>query len=294
MDYKPRTTEAKKPPASNPTSVKISQTRSFLPRVLSDATSSPSPAALVTSPVKDTSAFKRQKRGLSLDWGRLWPGSSNTSAPEPASAPSPASGNTIAATSTQVVSVVPSTSPPAVGTARKLDLPEDEEDRILREYLHAEMRLHGIEKGTLPSVETAMAPAPPPVTMTPSTPTSSLKARLPFFSRTPSPGSDQPSHSDSHPLTSEALQQAEAETTLASLDAREKVLANEIGKGRPGGFTELGSRPGSSLSERHRRRRSEESSHSIKSGASTLWSAGRMSLEGNRSLGEAEDEDEAE
>ncbi|KAF9513429.1 hypothetical protein BS47DRAFT_1485651 [Hydnum rufescens UP504] len=291
VDYKPRTAEAKSPTAHT-APAKTSHARSFLPRVLSDSTSPANPIASAVSPLKDTSAAKRQKRGLSLDWGRLWSSSSSSSSPGPP-ALLPVSGNTAGATSTGTASVLSTTIASTVGTARKLDLPEDDEDRILREYLHAEMRLHGIEKGTPPSIETAISPhaLPIPLTVTPSTPTSSLKARLPFFSR--DSASDEAFHTNPQSLTSETLQQAEAESTLAALDAREKMLAEEIGKGRPGGFTELGPRPGSSLSERHRRRRSEESSHSVKSGASTLWSAGRISLEGNRNLGHAEDEDEA-
>jgi len=40
-------------------------------------------------------------------------------------------------------------------------------------------------------------------------------------------------------LTTEALQRAEAESHLAALDAREKVVKEEIARGGPGGFTEL-------------------------------------------------------
>lgn len=207
--------------------------------------------------------------------------------------------------------------------ARKLDVEEDEEDRVIRARLNAEMRLHGIEKEDAPnplgppSIKSSSASvrstdsAPTPVETAPApTPPTSLKARLPFFSRTSS--SNSPSTSNV-PLTTETLQQAEAEASIAAHDAKEKQLADEMAKDPSGvrvtSFTEmpgLGLRPGSSLSERarERRRKSEgrsgagsdgsasvHSVHSVKSGASTLFSAGRMSMEGG--LGEHVGEDDA-
>jgi len=62
-------------------------------------------------------------------------------------------------------------------------------------------------------------------------------------------------------LTTEALARAEAEESLAALDAHERALSAEIARGSGSGFTEI-SRVGS--------RRHRKSSGS----ASTVWSAG--------------------
>jgi len=64
-------------------------------------------------------------------------------------------------------------------------------------------------------------------------------------------------------LTQEALEQAEAESSLAALDAHERQLSAEIAKGATGGFTEIVRRTGD-------RRSSKKSGES----ASTVWSAG--------------------
>jgi len=64
-------------------------------------------------------------------------------------------------------------------------------------------------------------------------------------------------------LTEEALEHAEAESSLAALDARERDLSAEISKGSGGGFTEIARR-----SSRRGRRSVGGSS------GSTVWSAG--------------------
>ncbi|KAF8313809.1 hypothetical protein DL93DRAFT_2228267 [Clavulina sp. PMI_390] len=262
----------------------------------------PAPAESTTVKENDAPITKRARRGLSIDWSRLSIWATPTSP-----APETASANT--STSTQTNSA---------NTARKLDLPEDEEDRITRARLNAEMRLHGINKGSPPdtspvagsallsppgegpsiasssasikSTGSGAAPTPPnePAASTPT----SFKARLPFFGRANSGSSS--SAPSPIPLTSETLQQAEAVANIVADDARERALAEQMAKDpvRTTSFTEMPSiRPGSSLSERHRRRRSGGSQHSGRSGASTLFSAGRMSVEG--SLGEAENEEDA-
>ena len=63
-------------------------------------------------------------------------------------------------------------------------------------------------------------------------------------------------------LTQEVLEQAEAENTLAALDAHERQLSAEIAKGSGSGFTEIVRRNG----ERRSSRRSGS--------GSTVWSAG--------------------
>ncbi|KAG9314462.1 hypothetical protein JVU11DRAFT_5259 [Chiua virens] len=70
-------------------------------------------------------------------------------------------------------------------------------------------------------------------------------------------------------LTQEALEQAEAENTMATLDAHERTLSDEIAKGASSGFTELVSRK--SLGEEWRSRRSKRSAGGS---GSTVWSAG--------------------
>jgi hypothetical protein len=276
------------------------------------APSAPPPSQNSPSKDSDTPTAKRARRGLSIDWSRIsiWASpnaSSDPSAAEQQSQPTP--------TQTQTS---------VVGTARKLDLPEDEEDRITRARLNAEMRLHGIEKeplepsGTILSstISITSTDSAPPSSITSSsasirstnsatasetpatTPTTSLKPRLPFFSRTSSSGSTSgsqavastPEHAGP-PLTSEALQQAEAEANFAAREARERALVEQMTKDpvKTTSFTEMPSvRPGSSLSERHRRRKSGGSQQSARSGASTLFSAGRMSIEGYLGEGAAE------
>jgi hypothetical protein len=70
-------------------------------------------------------------------------------------------------------------------------------------------------------------------------------------------------------LTHEALERSEAETSLAALDEREKMLSAEIAKGSSGGFTEL---PRRNRGEEWRSRRSKRSRES--GSGSTVWSAG--------------------
>ncbi|KAF8516206.1 hypothetical protein BU17DRAFT_51160 [Hysterangium stoloniferum] len=162
-----------------------------------------------------------------------------------------------------------------LSSARKLESQEDEDDRKERERLNATMKLMGIEKPaesatTQPvlAVNTEMPPKP------------AATKRFSFFGSkaTPTPVSDVDSPTTAVPtnLTSEALEEAEAETSLASLDAREKILTAEIAKGSGGGFTELGV-GGVSLGEQWRSRRAQSlsgKSHDS-SGASTVWSAGK-------------------
>ena len=164
----------------------------------------------------------------------------------------------------------------ALTGARKLDTVEDENDRRERERLNATMKLMGITK----------APASPPLASSfmqksVSTPASSsvattTQSRFSWFrSRSTPANSDSSSVISANSatrgdtgepsnLTTEALAQAEAEETLAVLDAHERALSAEIAKGASGGFTEI-SRFGE-----YRNRRSRRSGGS----ASTVWSAG--------------------
>jgi len=180
---------------------------------------------------------------------------------------------------------------PVVTGGRKLETHEDEEDRKERERLNATMKLMGIEKPDTPLsplppiLKSCSQPAPSgdansdsPLTSASSAPTSAVAptptSRFSFFRRTPSVRSTEASsvHSSqdnsrnspvfTQGLTHEALEQAEAESSLAALDAHERQLSAEIAKGSGGGFTEITRRSGD--------RRSSRRSGS----GSTVWSAG--------------------
>lgn len=159
--------------------------------------------------------------------------------------------------------------------ARKLESQEDEDDRKERERLNATMKLMGIEK---PEESFVPLTAKPPSEKT-STDSTASKAnnRFSWFRRAPNPPAEQSQEGVPPSLTSEALEQAEAESSLASLDAREKVLTAEISKGGSGGFTELNHSGGLTLGEQWRNRRSRSTSGKShdSSGASTVWSAGK-------------------
>jgi hypothetical protein len=185
-------------------------------------------------------------------------------------------------------------SAPLVTNARKLDTQEDDEDRKERERLNATMRLMGIDKPEGPSsplppmLKSFSSPGPsgtstsdsPPFSGTPTTaiaptPTS----RFSFFRRSSSIRSSETSsinssqeqirsQTDVPHLTQETLEQANAEASLAALDAHERQLSAEIAKGSGGGYTEITRRSGD--------RRSSKRSGS----GSTVFSAG-MSTRGD-------------
>ncbi|KAF9822013.1 hypothetical protein IEO21_00007 [Rhodonia placenta] len=182
---------------------------------------------------------------------------------------------------------------PVVTGARKLETQEDEEDRKERERLNATMKLMGIEKPVVPVVQKSYSSSSNPASIglgvldtnvikqpnaiagTANSPAPPTPSRFSFFRRnslmtvsdtssmrssaqgSPHPGASTPN------LTEEALEQAEAENTLAALDAHERQLSAEIAKGAGGGYTEIVRRTG----DRRSSRKSGES-------ASTVWSAG--------------------
>jgi hypothetical protein len=164
--------------------------------------------------------------------------------------------------------------PGSVSGARKLETQEDEEDRKERERLEATMKLMGIEKPPSvppPSQEsyTTSAPSTPIVESVASPP---LTSRFSFFRRS----STAPSESTSNPsaetlqggpinLTRDTLVQSQAEESLATLDAQERILSSEMAKGGSGGFTEI----------LPRRKSGSRRSHTSGGGSgSTVWSAG--------------------
>ncbi|KAI9457730.1 hypothetical protein F5148DRAFT_1221959 [Russula earlei] len=167
-----------------------------------------------------------------------------------------------------------------IGGARKLETLEDEEDRRERERLNATMKLMGIEKPPLPqriqSVN-ALSETSTPTSTAESVASSSLVSRFSLFRRTTATpdlaanssaaalqGSPQGNPTN---LTHDTLVQAQAEESLAALDAQERMLSAEMAKGGNGGFTEILPRRKSGS------RRSYTSGGGSGSG-STVWSAG--------------------
>ncbi|KAL0579110.1 hypothetical protein V5O48_002893 [Marasmius crinis-equi] len=177
----------------------------------------------------------------------------------------------------------------AVTGARKLETQEDDEDRKERERLNATMKLMGIQPNPAsPPIIQKSVSAPPPASPVPApAPAPSLNRRFSLFGSrvtSPNPSDTASIHStnstSSAPpangsgangsgangaggLTQEALEQAEAQNSLAALDAHEKNLSAEIAKGSGSGFTEI----------TRRSRKGRRSAGGSGSG-STVWSAG--------------------
>ncbi|KIK99042.1 hypothetical protein PAXRUDRAFT_823214 [Paxillus rubicundulus Ve08.2h10] len=240
-------------------------------------TSPPEQPAIVTPPLNPSSGVttKTQRRSLSFDWKTFAMFGGNEK---------------------KVENLRPFTLKPgatSVTGARKLETFEDEEDRRERERLRATMKLMGIEKpapspvssvgspAAVPMQKSFSSPANPPVTATPGTRFSIFRSHSTTGHSDTSSISSVPSVQNHSPyglgisgngraeLTQEALEQSEAENTLASLDAHERNLSEEIARGGTGGFTELAPRRG--LGEEWRSRRSKRSGGGS---GSTVWSAG--------------------
>jgi hypothetical protein len=248
---------SKPPPASGPKPRPQSV-------IMDRSTSNPNPSAL-GSPSLQTSkpSSKAQRRSLSFDWK----GFSLFNTEKKPETPSHLRPLTLTPGATTVTS-----------NARKLDNVEDEEDRKERERLHATMKLMGIQPTPSPSFPTPAYLNPGSgldrSTSLPSNAKANRRFSL-FASRPSAENSDVSSvHSttsssgryDVRPgpsdLTQEALEHAEAENSLAVLDAHERDLGAEIAKGSNGGFTEIAPRVG------RRSRRTPGGS------GSTIWSAG--------------------
>jgi hypothetical protein len=169
--------------------------------------------------------------------------------------------------------------------ARKLDTEEDDDDRRERERLNATMQLMGIQPAPQSPIPASVTPTTLVERAQPSTPATSINRRFSFFGfgtkstdtssdgasvhSTPAVAQNQNGQEPaslgvdgSVSLTHEALERAEAENSLAALDARERNLSVELAKGGGGGFTEIAPRQG------RRRRRS------VGGSGSTVWSAG--------------------
>lgn len=248
-------------PFTNATNTRPSGQTKPRPQSISIGRSSSNPNAdtKLSSPALSRPDPKSKRRSLSFDWTNfsLF---NNEKKPEPSPSLRP-------------LTLKPGAVPVTGG--RKLDNFEDEEDRKERERLHATMKLMGIQP---PAQSPMSSPTPPTERMPAGTTTPPVKSnrRFSFFGNkvTDNNVTDSSSiHSAASSfgqitrapsgLTEEALEHAEAESSLAALDARERDLSEEIAKGSGSGFTEIVPR---------RSRRSRKSAGG--SSGSTVWSAG--------------------
>lgn len=222
------------------------------------------------SPPNAEKATRAQRRSMSFDWKgfSMFGGSSEKKVePNPNLRP---------------LSLRPGAS--SVVSARKLDTTEDDEDRRERERLHATMKLMGINKPMTSAPPTPSATstktfanatlASPNPQIETTSPKTAITSRFSFFRSRSNPSDNSlntptQASAQSGSLTAEALERAEAETTLAALDEREKTLSAEIAKGSNGGFTDLPSRRQRGEGRSRKSRKSGESGS-----GSTVWSAG--------------------
>jgi hypothetical protein len=232
-------------------------------------------------PEPTTPMGKRERRGLSMDWSKLNPFARGGGEPQTPVVDPRVAG--LKPLNLRADGAKPPASPIIMG-GRKLDNHEDEDDRIERERLNAQMKLMGLEREQ--SVHT------PGVTTfagvfggssggsgpdTPGSRSSVGWGRRPGSIRQDSSNSG--TRIPTEELRAEHLEledeshmlAAAAETRIAALDMREKTLSAEMAKGRGGGFTEPPAR-----GTRVRRRTNSQGS-----GASTLFSAGRLSRGGS-------------
>ncbi|KAF8078509.1 hypothetical protein FPV67DRAFT_1775696 [Lyophyllum atratum] len=234
--------------------------------IVGRSSSSPMPETRVNSPpTLNQPNPKAQRRSLSFDWkGFSLFNNTAEKKPDPNLRP---------------LTLKPGASPVTGG--RKLDTQEDEDDRKERERLNATMKLMGIQPPTS-QVSPSFAFPATPIQRSASTdtpPTATNNRRFSWFGSKTTENSDASSvkstpsleHSNNSlvglgipNLTQGALEQAEAENSLAALDAHERSLSAEIARGASSGFTEISPRAGG--------RRSRRSAGG--SSGSTVWSAG--------------------
>ncbi|EIW86611.1 hypothetical protein CONPUDRAFT_115123 [Coniophora puteana RWD-64-598 SS2] len=266
---------AAKKPRPQTTMFSLGSSKPF-PKVATPETpSSPQPVLSATNSPDPSRPSRTKRRSLSIDWKSfsLFGGSEKKDA-----------------ATLRPLTLKPGTTP--MMGARKLDTQEDEEDRRERERLNATMKLMGIEKPLVsPAVSNSASGSPivaPPLEKTSSSPgpqTSATAAQSRFsLFRSKSAAASDGSAANSgrsfglgiggnnaqNDLTQEALEHAEAQNSLAVLDARERTLSEVLSKGGSGGFTEITRR---SLGDERRSRRSRRTGDGSGSG-STVWSAG--------------------
>jgi hypothetical protein len=241
-----------------------------------------------SSPPPASTATKSSRRSMSFDWKSFSLfGGNNSNAEKKTETPN-------------LRSLTLKPGNPTITGARKVETQEDEDDRRERERLSATMKLMGIEPALSPPVTATVptvppSPAVPPSASNPTSPATS-SSRWPFFRRGTS-GSEQGSNGSTPSLvgsrvglglngedaagvgslTQEALEQAEAENTLAALDAHERELSAEMAKGGSGGFTDIV--PRRSIGQRRHMSSGRSRTSGGRSSGSTVWSAG-MSVEG--------------
>jgi len=230
------------------------------------SSSNPMPETRVNSPpTLNRPNPKAQRRSLSFDWKTFSLFNNPVEKkPDPNLRP---------------LTLKPGASPVTGG--RKLDTQEDDEDRKERERLNATMKLMGIQPPASQVSPSFAFPATPlqRASSTETPPTATNNRRFSWFGAKATESSDTssvkstPSLEGSNNsriglgipnLTQEALEQAEAENSLAALDAHERDLSAEIARGGNSGFTEISPKVGG-----RRSRRSAGGSSS-----STVWSAG--------------------
>ncbi|CUA67464.1 Myosin-10 [Rhizoctonia solani] len=282
--------------------------KSLFQRAASLSISSPSPPVIAARPplkiTTDSSVNgapgpdspatpmgKREKRGLSMDWSRLNP----FSAKPPSTPVEDVRTSGLKPLTLGKTPPVKEEEPHLIHGGRKLDNQEDEDDRVERERLQAEMKLMGIERTTsihTPSATSFAAAGQAlvdPVSRSSSS-TSSLGGMVGWGKRPNSAPSQKPlaggrvptgelraEHlellsDDGHSLHSTDYEVREVENRMAALAEREKHLSAEMAKGKSGGFTEPPAR-GTRV-----RRRTNSTAGSV---TSTLFSAGRMSRGGS-------------
>ncbi|KAG6842567.1 hypothetical protein C0991_000093 [Blastosporella zonata] len=252
-----------KPPKARPQSV-----------IVGRSTSSPMPEKTVYSPPLSKPNPKAQRRSLSFDWKNF-----SLFNNQPEKKPEP---------NLRPLTLKPGAS--SVTGGRKLDTQEDEEDRKERERMNATMKLMGIQPQTPSQVIPPFTfPASPVMQRAASStsssgtppPTATNNRRFSWFGSKPAENSDASSikstpsmEGSTHSgvglgipnLTRGALEQAEAESSLAALDAHERNLSAEIARGASGGFTDISPRAGG--------RRGRRSAGGSSGSRSTVWSAG--------------------
>ncbi|KAI9572864.1 hypothetical protein HD554DRAFT_2185049 [Boletus coccyginus] len=280
-DYEkqPKATPVTRDSGAAATSTKQRAQSAIFGRVLSNpiATTPVESPATATPPLdsSSTGGTKGQRRSMSFDWKGF---------------------NMFGGSEKKTDTLRPITLKPGATTvtgARKLETFEDEEDRRERERLHATMKLMGIDMpahspassvgspAAVPLQKSYSSPGSPPVTAAPGHRFSIFRSRSTTgHSETCSINSgnsmqNQTGHglgisgNGTAELTQQALEQAEAENTIAAIDAHERSLSDEIAKGGTGGFTELV--PMHGLGEDWRSKRSKRSAGGS---GSTVWSAG--------------------
>ncbi|KAF9460785.1 hypothetical protein BDZ94DRAFT_871102 [Collybia nuda] len=242
-------------PKPRPQSVVVGRSSSSPMPVIDNRSSPPLPAASKLGQPNP----KAQRRSLSFDWKGFSLFNPTEKKPDP---------------NLRQLTLRPGTSP--VTGARKLDTQEDEDDRRERERLNATMKLMGIQPQQ--QAQNFVFPVVPvQKSSSTGTPPSSNNRRFSFFGATKNEYTDVSSDrsalsTDPHTmgqgtrsnLTQEALEHAEAHSSLAALDAHERSLSAEIAKGGSSGFTEISPR---SMGGRRSRR-------SVGGSGSTVWSAG--------------------